>query len=175
MRDYQPSTRKRLGDLENGLRVSTGTLLNTVYMDNAQQEIFTVVGRVMVLQLYCEAITIFAAVATTLLFNATFATPAVGVAPMTGASGVLTSLAQGNRVVYVGGGVGTATVITGGGGVSDVICANPQIIGSATITGVMGAGTIGVLTAGGAQTSGTCQFTIHYASMEEGSYITTAL
>ena len=175
MRKYSPSTRKRMGDLAHGMRVSTGTLLNTTYMDNAQQEIFTVVGRILVLQLYCEAITIFAAVNTTLLFNATFSVPAVLVQPMTGASAALNALAQGNRVVYVGGAVASAPVITGGGGVSDVICQDPQIIGSATIAGTMGAGTIGILTAGGAQTSGTCQFSIYYAPMEDGSYVSTAL
>ena len=76
---YGPSTRKRIGDLAHGMRVSTGTLANATYMDNAQQEIFTVVGRIMVLQLYCEAITVFDAVNTTLLLNATFSVPAVAV------------------------------------------------------------------------------------------------
>ena len=172
---YGPSTRKRIGDLAHGMRVSTGTLANATYMDNAQQEIFTVVGRIMVLQLYCEAITVFDAVNTTLLFNATFSVPAVAVQPMCAASAALNVLPQGNRVVFVGGAVATAAVITGLEGISDVICVNPHIIGTATIAGVMGAGTIGILTAGGAQTSGTCQFSIYYASMEDGSYVSTTL
>jgi len=157
------------------MRVETGTLLNTAILTNGQEEVFTVVGRIMVLQSYCEAVTVFAAVNTTLVFNATFAVPAIGVGPMTGVSAVLNVLPQGNRCVFVGGAIATAPVITGLEGISDVICVNPHIVGSATIAGVMGTGTIGILTAGGAQTSGTCKFVIHYASMEDGSYVSTAL
>lgn len=174
-KDYGPSTRRRIGDFKNGIRVQTAVLDNDAYLIQAQVEIFNVFGRILVKQLYCEAITIFDNAATTLLFNATFATPAVGVAPMTGVSAGLALLAQGNRVVYVGGAVATAAVITGGGGVSDVICADPQIVGTATIAGVQGVGTIGQLTAAFNQTSGTCQFVIYYAPMEDGAYVTSIL
>ena len=174
-RHYGPSTRKRMGDLAHGMRVSTGTLANADYLDDAQYEIFTVVGRIMVLQLYCEAVTIFDAVNTLLLFNATFSVPGVVVQPMSANSGALNAFPQGNRAVWVGGAVATAVVITGLEGISDVISVAPQIIGTATIAGVMGAGTIGVLTQGGPQTSGTCQFSIYYAPMEDGSYVSTTL
>ncbi|HUW92680.1 MAG TPA: hypothetical protein VMV74_05920 [Bacteroidales bacterium] len=164
-----------MGDLAHGMRIQTSVVANATYLDQVQYEIFNVYGRILVKQLYCEAITVFGAQGTTLLFNATFTVPAVAVQPMTGASAALTSLAQGNRAVYVGGAVASAPVITGGGGVSDVICQDPQIIGSATIAGVMGVGTIGILTAAASQLSGTCQFVMYWAPMEDGSYVTAIL
>lgn len=175
MQNYGPSTRMRLGDLENGMRVQTAVIANATYLNSAQHEVFNVYGRILVLQLYCEAITVFDAQNTTLLFNFTSTTPAIAVQPMCAASAALNALAQGNRVVFVGGVVATAAVITGGGGVSDVTCLAPHIIGTATIVGVRGVGTIGALSAVAAQTSGTCQFMIYYAPMEDGAYVTSIL
>jgi len=170
---YGPSTRRRIGDLAHGMRVQTAVLDNTAILTNGQEELYNVYGRILVKELYMEAITAFAAVNTTLLFNATFTTPAVAVQPMSAASAVLNAFPQGNRAVFVGGAVATAVVLTGLEGISDVICVNPHIIGTATIAGVMGVGTIGVLTAGGAQTSGTCQFMLYYVPMEDGAYVTS--
>lgn len=169
-RNYNPSTQERIGDINAGLMVETGVLDNATYLDQAQEEIFNVYGRIMVLQLFMEAITVFGAQATTLLWNFTSTTPAVAVQPMCGASGALTSLAQGLRCVFVGGAVATAAVITATAGISDVICVNPQIIGTAD-----GVGTIGILTAAASQLSGTCQFTIFYVPMDDGSYVTNIL
>jgi len=169
-RHYGPSTRRRMGELEGGMRVQTAVLNNDAVLVQVQTEIFNVYGRILVKQLYCEAITIFDNVGTTLLFNATFVPVVAGVLPMTGASAGLALLAQGLKVKYLGGAVATAASINVG-----EACISPHIIGTATIAGVQGVGTIGQLTGVGDQTSGTCQFVIYYVPMEDGSYVTSIL
>jgi hypothetical protein len=150
--------------------VETSVLTNTAYLIQAQVELFNVYGRIIVNQLFMEAITVFGANITTLLFNFTSSTPVVAVQPMCAASGALTSLAQGLRCVWVGGAVATAAVITATAGISDVISVAPQLIGTRA-----GVGTIGQLTAAANQTSGTCRFGIMYTPVDEGSYVEAIL
>jgi len=175
-RHYGPSTMRRIGDLQHGMRVQTAILDNTAVLVQVQTELFNVYGRILVIELYCEAITIFDAANTTLNFSFESLTPAIGVQPMSGQSAALNALAQGNRVVYIGGAVAGAPVITGGEGISDVLCVDPQIIGTTmSAAGVQGVGTIGQDTAAANQTSGTCQFVIYYAPMSVGAYVTAIL
>ena len=172
MANYQPSTIQAIGDIQRGVIVETSVLANATYLltgDN-QTEIFNVYGRIMLTQLFCEAITAFGAQATTMYYNFTSTTPAVAVQPISAASGSLSGLAQGLRHVFVGGAVATACVITATAGVSDVICVNPQIIGTKS-----GVATIGILTAAASQLSGTCQFACCYVPMSDGAYVTAAL
>ncbi len=169
-RNYAASTQESIGDVHAGMMVETAVVANATYLAQAQVEIFNVIGRIMVLQLFMESITVFGAQATTFLFNFTSTTPAVAVQPMSGASASISGLAQGLRAVFVGGAVATAVVITATAGISDVICVNPQIIGTAD-----GVGTIGQLTAVASQLSGTCQFGIFYVPMDDGSYVTNVL
>ena len=171
-RHYGPSTRRRMGDLDNGIRVQTSTLLNTAVLAGGTTGIFTVNGRILVKQLYIEAITVFSADATTALFRFTSTTPAIGISNMTGASGVLTSIAQGIKVKYLGGAVVTGLSINVG-----EACATPHIIGTATTAaGVQGVGVISILAAGANQTgTASCQVVIDYVPMEPGSSVVSLL
>lgn len=165
MANYPPSTRARVADLITGMRVETTVLANLTYLHQDQWEAFTVVGRIMVLQLYFEAITVNGAGATLFNYNFTSTTPAIGVQPMCAASASIAALAQGLRCVWVGGAVATAAVITATAGISDVICVNPQIIGTAD-----GVGSIGFVTTVADAVSGTHQHVLHYIPMDAGAY-----
>lgn len=166
MPDYDPSTQDRIGDLITGMRVDTSVLANLTYLHQDQWEAFNVYGRVMVLQLFWEAITVNGAGATLFQYNFTSTTPAVGVEPICAVSASIAALAQGLRCVWVGGAVATAAVITATAGVSDVICVSPHIIGT---TG--GIGTIGFVTSVADAASGTHQHSIYYIPMSEGAYV----
>lgn len=168
--NYNPSTMNRIGDIKNGLLVETSVLANLTYLHQDQWEIFNVYGRIIVHQLFMEAITVASANATTVQFNFTSTTPAVAVQPMCAASAAITSLAQGLRVVWVGGAVATAAVITATAGISDVICVSPHIIGTRA-----GIGTIGFVTAAADQASGTSRFAMLYTPLEPGSYASAIL
>jgi hypothetical protein len=168
-RNYSRSTMDLVGDLKCGLRVDTPVSTCLLKLTAASHTPFNIYGRVKILHLFIEAITAWGAQAGTLLFNYISTSPVINVRPLSGASAVVTSLAQGLRVVYIGGAVASLPVITATAGVSDVICEKPQIVG---IKG--GYGTIGYQNSGDAVTSGTMQVTICYAPMSEGSYIETA-
>ena len=165
MPNYSPSTRQVLGDIAGGMMVKSSVLANLTYLHQDQWEVFNVHGRIMVLQLYWEAITVNGAGATLFQYNFTSTTPAVGVQPMGAVSASIAALAQGLRCVFVGGAVGTAHVITATAGISDVICVNPHIIGTED-----GVGSIGMLTTTADAASGTHQHFLHYIPMSDGAY-----
>lgn len=169
-RNYSPSTIEVIGDMKNGLMVETSVLANLTYLHQDQWEIFNVYGRIIVWQLFLEAITQASANATTVQFNFTSTVPVIAVQPMCTASASISGLAQGLRVVWVGGAVATAAVITATAGISDVICTSPHIIGTRE-----GVGTIGFVTAGADQASGTSRFAILYTPLDAGSYVTANL
>jgi hypothetical protein len=147
------------------MRVETTVALATAKLIQAQEEIFNVFGEIKVHGLWFEVTTAISNTATTILFNATFATPSVAVQPMSGASGTLATVAQGIRAYSVGGAVATATVITATAGISD-IAMEPQIIGGHEFVG-----TIGQLTAGANATSGAGKFVIYYTPLSDGAYV----
>jgi len=165
MANYAPSTRARIADLITGMRVETTVLANLTYLHQDQWEAFNVYGRIMVLQLYFEAITVNGAGATLFQYNFTSTTPVIGVQPMGAVSASVAALAQGLRCVWVGGAVATAHVITATAGISDVISTSPHIIGTAD-----GVGTIGFVTSVADAVSGTHQHVLHYIPMDDGSY-----
>ena len=165
MANYAPSTRARIGDLITGMKVESSVLANLTYFHQDQWEVYNVYGRIMVLQLYWEAITVNGAGASLFQYNFTSTTPAVGVAPMGAVSASIAALAQGLRCVWVGGAVATAHVITATAGISDVICVNPHIIGTEG-----GVGSIGMLTTTADAVSGTHQHFLHYIPMSDGAY-----
>ena len=172
-RHYGPSTRRRMGDLDNGIRVQTAVLLNTAVLAGATTGIFTVYGRILVKQLYIEAITVFSADATTALFRYQGTTPVIAIGNMCGASGVLTSIPQGIKIKYLGG-----AVVTGASILVGEACASPHILGTATTAaGVQSVGVISILAAGANQTGTTasCQVVIDYAPMEPGSSVVSLL
>lgn len=169
---YNESTRQRAADINRGLIVETSVLDNATYLltGGTQTELFNVYGRVLLLQFYLEAITDFSAHATIIQFNATFTTPAVLVQALSGEAVAVTSLAQGLRVVWIGGAVASLPVITSTAGISDVICVSPHIIGMAD-----GVGSIGIVTTIASQASGTFQGALLYVPMSLGAYIEAAL
>jgi hypothetical protein len=164
-RNYSPSTIEVVGDLQVGLRVETSVLNNLSYFHRDQWEYFKVYGRIMVLQLFIEAITVNGAGATQLLFNFTSSSPVIAVQPMCAKCASIAALAQGGRIVWVGGAVATAAVITATAGISDVICNSPHIIGTKG-----GTGTIGILTSDADAASGTHQGVLCYAPLSDGAY-----
>ncbi len=163
-REYARTTMNHIADIHVGVRLETEVVTCNARLTSAAHAPFNIYGRVKINQMFIEAITVWGAQAGTILFNYISLTPAVGAQGLSVASGVVTSLAQGLRVVFVGGAVGTAAVITATAGVSDVICEAPHIIG---IQG--GNGTIGYQNSGAAVTSGTMQVTVCYTPMDEGS------
>lgn len=165
MANYAPSTRARISDFINGMRVETSVLANATYFLQAQHEMFTVVGRIMVLNLFWEAITVNGAGATLFQYNFTSTTPAVGVQPLGAVTASIAALAQGQRVLNVGGAVATAHVITASAGISDVTNTSPQIIGTKD-----GEGTIGILTTTANAVSGTHQHVLQYIPLSDGAY-----
>lgn len=167
---YSPSTRARIADLIQGMRVESSVLANLTYFHQDQWEVFTVSGRILVLNLFWEAITVNGAGAGLFQYNFTSTTPAVGVAPLGAVSASIAALAQGARCVNVGGAVATAHVITASAGISDVTNLSPQIIGTKD-----GAGTIGILTTTADAVSGTHQHVIQYIPLSDGAYVEALL
>ncbi len=171
-RNYAPSTIDVVGDLVNGLHVETGVFNTAVYWDTdvtPQQEYFNIFGRILLLQLYLEMVTNSGGGAALVQFNATFSAPPVTVQPMSAASATTAALLAGGRVVWIGGAIASIPVVTVliGGGISDVIAINPQIIGS-----VGGVGTIGTLTTGVDNVSGTARANLFYAPLSDDAYVT---
>ena len=170
MPNYAPSTRARIADLVLGMRVESSVLANATYFLQAQHELFKVYGRIIVLQLFWEAITVNGAGATLFQYNFTSTSPVIAVAPLGAVSASIAALAQGRRCVWKGGAVATAHVITASAGLSDVISVAPQIVG--TIGGVS---TIGMLTTTANAVSGTHQHSLLYAPMSDGAYVEALL
>ena len=164
--NYNSVTKQRIADMLAGIRIDTGTLTNTVSLIQNQVEIFRIRGRVMILQLFGEAITDFSATATQLLFNFTSSVPVITVQPLCAACTTMSGIKAGRRVFWKGGAVATNAVVTATTGISDVISVSPQVVGT-----IGGTGTVGILTSGANQTSGTCKFTMLYIPMSDGATV----
>jgi len=167
-RNYNRSTMNHIADVHCGVRLDTGVVTCLARMTSASHNPFNIFGRVRINHLFIEAITIWGAQAGTVLFNHDAIDPATAVKPLSGAcASVVGQLAEGLRIVFVGGAVATAAVITATAGISDVICESPHVVGTKG-----GYGYVGYQNTGAAVTSGTMQVTICYAPMDEGSYMT---
>lgn len=169
MANYNPSTIARIGDLTNGIRVDTATLAAATYMAQTQVTLFNVYGRIRIHTLFGEVTVIISNTATTALYNFTSTSPVIAVQPLCAASASCAQLAVGERIMWVGGAVATAAVLTATPGISD-INPNPQIVGT-----VGGTSVIGLLTAGANATSGNVKFSIYYTPMSDGAYVTATL
>ena len=165
-REYSRDTMNIIADGHVGVRVDTKVVACATYLTAAAHTPFNLVGRVKINHFFIEAMTVWGAQAGTILFNYDAITPAIAAQGLSIASGVVTSLAQGLRVVFVGGVVGTAAVITATAGVSDVICEAPHIVGVRA-----GTAYVGYENTGAAVTSGTMQVTICYTPMEDGAHM----
>ncbi len=167
---YAESEKLRIADQVTGLRVDTAVLANLTYWHQDQWEIFNVFGRIKVLQLFAEAITVNGAGATLLRFNFTSTVPVVAVQPISAVSISIATLAQGLRIVWIGGAIASTPVITATAGISDVINAAPQILGTKG-----GTATIGFITSIADAASGTHQWSIFYVPMSDGAYVSNVL
>lgn len=163
--NYNPSTLERIGDLINGIRVDTGALAAETYIHQNQTELFTVHGRVRIHLLFGEVTEAISDSAATVLYTFTSTTPSIAVQPMCAASASVAKLAVGKRIMWVGGAVATAAVLTATPGISDINPA-PQIVGTDG-----GVGTIGILTAAADCTDGTVKFSVFYTPLSDGAYV----
>jgi len=171
MPNYNPSTIARIGDLVNGIRVDTSTMLAATYLltGNTQTELFNVYGRIKIHELFGEVKVVFSNNATTLYYNWTSTTPVIAVQPISAACSTMAQLAVGERISWIGGAVATAVVLTATPGITDV-ARNSQIVGTDG-----GVGSIGILTASASMSSGSVMFSIFYTPMSDGAYVTAAV
>lgn len=174
MANYAPSTRARIADLITGMHVKTtdGVLGTAVFTDTTQTELFTIVGRIAVVQLFIELTAAADANATQMLFNCTFTTPTIAVNAMGAKCASIANAAAGTRITWVGGAVATAHVITDSAGLTDVEGAGKiHILGGETAAGANYVGTIGCLGDDATQ-AGTITATGHlfYYPMSAGAY-----
>ena len=172
MANYAPSTRERVSDLVAGMRVQTGVFNYATYINHTtntgQFELFNVHGRILLMHLYIEAITVWGAGVAVISFTYTGSSPVIGVAEICDACASVATLAQGRRVVWPGGIVATLATITPSAGISDYVPpAGYHYIGTQG-----GTGTIGMLTATATLASGTAQAFMNYVPLEQGAYVT---
>ena len=172
-RNYSPSTREVIGDLVCGMHVQTtaSVLVAANFTDTAQTELFTIVGRIGIKQLFIEIEADADANATQVLFNVTFTSPVIAVNALCAKCASIASLGALSRIVYVGGVVATAAIITDSAGLTDVETAGKMHIVGGSVAGVNSAGTIGMLGDDATQ-AGTIAATAHlfYVPMSNGAY-----
>jgi hypothetical protein len=170
--NYNPSTIARIADIHSGIRVETSSLAGATYLlgaANTQTELFTVKGRIKVINLYLEVLTALSNHACQVLFNCTFTTPVIAANAMCGKCATIASAAQGQRIWWVGGAVATAAVLTDGAGLSDINVA-PHVVGGKDFVG-----SIGILASDASIASGTFMGAIHYVPMSDGAYVESLL
>lgn len=172
--NYNESTRQRLADMILGLHVNTthGGLSATEFTNGTQTELFTVVGRIGIKQLFIELTATADANATTIAYNCTFTTPVIGVNEMQADCGSIANLGAGTRITFVGGAVATALVLTDSAGLTDVEAAGKMhIIGGETAAGANYVGSIGMLGAAATQAATiTATAHLYYVPMSPGAY-----
>ncbi len=168
--NYSPSTVARIGDIVNGLRVDTGVLAAATYIEQTQHELFTIVGRLKIHQLFAEVTTVFSADASLVQFNVTWSTPVIAVAPLCAVSATVSALAVGERITRVGGAVATAAILTATAGITDINI-TPQVVGGVTTAGANFLGTIGILSTTASLTTGAFRCSVFYTPMSDGARI----
>jgi hypothetical protein len=175
MANYAPSTRSRIADLIIGMHVKTtdGVLGIPAFTNAAQTEMFTIVGRIAIRQLFVELTAVADANLTTVAFNATFTVPAIGVNEIQADCTSIAALPAGQRIVCTNDVVATALILTDSAGTTDVDTGGrTMILGGESAAGVNYEGTIGMLTAAATQ-AGVITATGHifYYPMSEGAYV----
>ncbi len=171
-RNYNASTIDVLGDIHVGLRVETGVFAAATYLNHVTNSgrwnLFNVYGRIYLKHLFIEVITALGAGAATVSFSFESTDPVIAVQAISATSASITALPRGGRIVWVGGIVATAAVITvaATGGVSDVTPTSPHYIGTKDGTGV-----IGIFTQTATPASGTVQAVLCYAPLSDGAYV----
>lgn len=169
MANYAPSTRARIGDLILGMRVDTGNLLATTYLDHSpavHNTLWTVSGTILLMNLFLEITTVLPTAATTVRFEATFSTPSATVQPLGTKCTTISDLAVGHRIVWGGGILATAATLTTQPAISDFAAVTPIIVGSKD-----GLGTIGTFAEAASCGSGAMFGSLFYVPMSEGAYV----
>jgi len=169
MANYNPSTIARIGDLVNGIRVTTGALAGATYIETTQHELFNVYGRIKIHALFSEVTVVFSNNAALVQYNFTSTTPSIAVQPLCAVSASVAQLAVGERITSVGGAVGTAAILTATPGITDINI-TPQIVGTDG-----GVATIGILSTTASLSSGAFKTSIFYTPMSDGAYVTAAV
>ncbi len=170
--NYAPSTIDRLADIKNGIRVDTGAMLAATYFSHAggaasQHEIYTVKGRIILLNMFMEVIaTDLSANAAQICWNATFSSVAYTVQPIGTKCASVSGLKIGHRIVWGGGVLATAATITTKPYLSDFAAVTPMIIG-----GENSVGTIGLLGSDATLTAGQVRCTLYYVPSSDGAYV----
>lgn len=169
--NYNPSTIGRIGDINQGIGVQTSVLANATYLTGGTQtELFTVKGLVKILELFIEFTVACSAHATQVAFNCTFTSPVIAVNPMCAKCAAITSLGQGGRILWLGGAVATAAVITDSAGLSVGAAVIPQLVGGKDFVG-----SIGCLDSDANQASGNFFASLRYVPVLDGSYVEAKL
>lgn len=168
--NYNPSTLARISDINLGIRIDTGDLLGTTYLQHAgtpQHELYTVKGRILLRYLFAEVITAdISTTACTMVWNATFSSTAYTVQPIGTKCTTMTGMKVGHRVVWGGGILTTAATLTTKPYLSDFAAVTPMIIG-----GIDSAGTIGMLCEAATVTTGSLKCSLFYVAMSDGAYV----
>ena len=171
MGNYAPSTRARIADLVAGMRVDTGSLIATTYCDHTtasgQHELYTIKGRIILLNLFFEVVTAdLSANATTMVWNATFSNTAYTVQPIGTKCASVSGLKIGHRIVWGGGVLATAATLTTEPYISDYAAVSPLLLG-----GIGAVGTIGSKAEAATMTTGYLKCSLFYVPASDGAYV----
>lgn len=170
-RNYAVSTQESIADVVSGIRVDTGSLIATTYLNHVtssgQNELYTIIGRVILLNLFLEVITVALDTnASTVVWNATWSSPALTVEPIGTKCTTVSDLGIGHRIVWGGGVLLTAATLTTVPGISDFAAVAPAILGMED-----GVGTIGMLCEAATMTAGYLRCSLYYVPSSDGAYI----
>jgi hypothetical protein len=172
--NYNPSTVARIADINQGIRVDTGSMLATLILDHNPSvavQLYNVYGRIILLNLWMEVITTaLSADAAQLAFNATWSTPVITIQPFSTKCASVSGLAVGRRIVWGGGVLATANTITTSAGISDFAAVAPIVLG-----GFGFVGTIGSLCSDATCTTGALKASLFYVPASDGAYVEAIL
>jgi hypothetical protein len=177
MPNYQPSTRQAIADMTCGLHVQTihGNMGVAEFTSAAQTELFNIVGRIKLMQLFIQLDVLADANITQVTFNCTFATPVIGAIALNVACASIANDAAHTMIHWIGGAVGSTALasIPGIGDVQPGANGNYFVLGGIVTAGTPTIGTIGILISGASQ-AGTISATAHchYVPMSPGAYVT---
>lgn len=168
--NYNPSTIARIADINQGIRVDTGALLGTTYIVHTgtpQHELYTLKGRIWLLNLFFEVITAdISTTAATLVWNATFSSTAYTVQPIGTKCTTISGLKVGHRIMWGGGILTTAATLTTKPYISDFAAVTPLLLG-----GEDAVGTIGMLCEAATATTGSLRCSLYYVASSDGAYV----
>jgi hypothetical protein len=173
--NYNPSTIARIADINQGIRVDTGSLAATLILDHNPSlavQLYNIYGRIILLNLFFEVITTaLSADAAQVAWNATWSAPVVRtIQPIGTKCASVSALGVGHRIVWGGGVLATAATITTTPGISDFAAVAPIMLGMES-----GVGTIGSLCSDATCTAGYLRCSLYYVPSSNGAYVSAIL